>query len=142
MPQHFDAEESLTYRRGDRTQHQYLNSRRVLTLRMLAAQTEWVEGPLRWQEGRIVWAHPRGEKAPTPADLSAAQRALHQVARHPHASDRAFGDGQLWLETRQTRLERAKHLSLLRAPDLSSLVSSLRRPKPEHTLCQTTGKTC
>lgn len=129
MPSLYDIDSPRARRSGaHRTSHALSNPQRVRTVRLLATQTDWLEGSLYWQDGRVAWKHSRGLLTPTAADLAAAQRALYQVARYPHASDRAFGDGAAWLERRQLHLDYAKRLCLLQAPDLAFLA---RQRSPE-----------
>jgi hypothetical protein len=101
-------------------------SRRVLTVKMLAGKTAWLDARLRWRDGRVVWDRPGGPVVPRPADLAEARRALDQIARYPVASVRALGDPAALLERRRARLEIAKLLREIDEPDLSALVREAR----------------
>ena len=67
--------------------------KRVLAVRMLAAQTAWLDSRLWWREGRVVWQHSHGELMPSPADLAQAQRSLYKIEHYPKAANSALGDG-------------------------------------------------
>src|SRR5688500_10989615 len=86
--------------------------KRLLTVRHLAAQTEWLDSSPRWHEGRVTWPFGTVEHTrwmtPGAAELSAAERALKKIEHYPRAADAAFGDGALWLANRHARLEIVK----------------------------------
>jgi hypothetical protein len=84
---------------------------------MLAAKTAWLDAPLRWRDGRVAW----GEVAPGPAELSAAQRAINQLARYPVVVARVFGDAEAFVGRRRARLGLAKRLARVREADLEAL---------------------
>jgi hypothetical protein len=100
--------------------------RRVLTVKMLAAKTAWLDARLRWRDGRVVWDRPGGPLVPRPADLAAARRALDEIARYPVAAGRALGDVEGLIERRRRRLEIAKLLCEVHEPDLSALAREAR----------------
>jgi hypothetical protein len=90
---------------------------------MLLARIAWLEGRLRWRDGRVVWETPEGQTAPGPTELSRAQRSLNKLRSYPVSAALALGDPESWLAERQARLELAKQLSSLSAPDLAELGS-------------------
>lgn len=96
--------------------------RNVLAVRMLVARLAWLEAPLRWHEGRVVWHTPEALVAPGPKELSRAQRTLNRLAEYPHSAKAALGDPEAWRAACQARIELAKRLSALHAPDLEALV--------------------
>lgn len=96
-----------------------------------AAPLGWLSGHVLWRDGHAVWQHAHGELRPGAADLSAAQRALHKLsARTLGEADaagvfRTGGDAALW-----ERLDLAKRLRGLEAPDLTLLASPSRARNP------------
>lgn len=103
-------------------------STRVLAVRMLVARTDWLEEPLRWAEGRIMWGN---GFVPEAEDLARAQRCLHKLARYPYAARVALGDNSAWLARRQARLELAKHLRALPTAELGAWVEQAHRGSAE-----------
>ena len=104
--------------------------RRALAVRVMAAETAWLDGRLRWHEGRIAWEVAGRMIVPGTADLALAQRRLYKIRRYPVAADLAWGDGQAWLERRQARLALAKRLHAIVAPDLPDLAQASRLHDP------------
>ena len=105
--------------------------RRVLAVRMLVARVAWLDARRVWdrEAGLVVWAetHANGDAAggpfaPAPADLARAEYCLNRIARHPRSARAALGgDPNVWLRERRARLETAKRLHALRAPNFSDL---------------------
>jgi hypothetical protein len=89
---------------------------------MLVAKLAWLEGQLHWRNGRVAWATADGELTPEPADLARAQRSLHKLRQYPLAGPQALGDAEGWMAERQARLELAKQLAGISAPDPAGLV--------------------
>lgn len=100
--------------------------RRVLAVRMLVAKVAWLDGALYWRDGRIAWVFPERELAPGPSDLARAQRSLHKLRQYPLAGPQALGDAEGWIRARQERLELAKQLAALAAPDLEAVAEAAR----------------
>lgn len=100
--------------------------RRVLAVRVLLARLAWLEAPLRWDMGRIVWQGPQGAFTPQASDLSRSQSLLHKIAQYPVSADLALGDRIAWLAERQARLHQAKQLREIYAPDLAHLARQAR----------------
>jgi hypothetical protein len=96
-------------------------TRRVLAVRMLAARSGWLDGAPHWEQGRVVWRRDGVSLAPTPNDLSLAQRSHYKIQRYPISADLAFGDLAAWIERRTERLALAKRLVALSEPDLAGL---------------------
>ena len=96
---------------------------RVRAVRAMAAEIAWLDGRLRWRDDRIVWETERGQTVPGVAELALAQRRLTRIASYPLVADQVFGDGQAWLAQRLRRLELAKQVRALSAPDLDTLAS-------------------
>lgn len=99
----------------------YRSSKRALAVRMLIAKTAWLDGQLRWQSGRVVWEQNGIAVAPGVAELSIAQHCHFKIRRYPISADLVLGDHQAWLAYRAARLELAKRLRSLGAPDLPEL---------------------
>ena len=53
--------------------------RRVLEVRSIQAATAWLEGRIRFKDGRVVWEKGEQSITPGPAELSLAERGLRQV---------------------------------------------------------------
>lgn len=98
----------------------------MLAVRMLVAKLEWLEGLHYWRGGRVAWVAPDVELAPGPSELSRAQRSLNKLRQYPIAGPQALGDADGWIAERQSRLELAKWLATLSAPDLDAVVDSAR----------------
>lgn len=98
----------------------------MLAVRMLVAKLAWLEGLHYWRGGRVAWVAPDVELAPGPSELSRAQRSLNKLRQYPIAGPQALGDAEDWMAERQTRLELAKWLATLSAPDLDAVVDSAR----------------
>src|SRR3712207_5968954 len=92
------------YNRNPMPERSRRSSKRALAVRMMAAETVWLDGHLRWHEGRIAWDSGHRFVVPTVADLALAQRRLYKIRRYPRAADLALGDGQAWMERRSARL--------------------------------------
>ncbi len=97
------------------------HGRRVLAVRAMAGETAWLDGSIVWHEDRVAWRTEQDTVSPSPADLALVQRRLYQIRRYPVAARIALGDVSAWLERRQARLEAAKRLLRLSAPDLPAL---------------------
>jgi hypothetical protein len=96
--------------------------KRMLVVSAMAGETAWLNGRLLWHEGRVAWDTARGPFTPGPGDLALAKRRLTQIAGSPRAAARALGDDVPgWLDRRLDRLETAKQLQPLSAPDLPAL---------------------
>src|SRR5438552_4194732 len=100
--------------------------KRLLAVRAMAGETAWLDGRLVWHQGRVAWETPRGPFSPGPGDLALAQRRLGQIAGSPRAAARALDDAPAWLARRFVRLETAKQLHALAAPDLPMLARRAR----------------
>lgn len=93
-------------------------------VRAIVRDVAWLDGPVAWQMGRVVWHHPqRGIFAPTPADLALVQRHIHTVQRFAIAARYVVGDVSAWLAQRCTSLATAVLLQALVAPDLPDLAA-------------------
>ncbi len=99
----------------------------VLTIRMLVAKTEWLDGEPSWRGGEVVWSRDGVDVSVATPLLTRAQRALHQIRDHPRAAQSALGDAAAWVQTRQARLELAKRLSKLSVPALEAVVGRAMR---------------
>ena len=123
-----DTETSNTYSHGlaraEARNRRY--RRRVLAVRAMAGETAWLDGKIVWLDGRVAWESDRGTTVPSVQEIAIAQRRLNQIASYPYASAQALGDAPAWLSRRFARLELAKYLSSLHAPDLASLVARAR----------------
>jgi len=95
--------------------------KRVLAVRMLTAKLDWLEGALHWQNGQIVWKTATACVAPDAATLSHAQRCLNTIARYPISAELALHGKDAWIADRQARIEFAKRLREISAPDLPGL---------------------
>ncbi len=116
-------------RPSDSTVHR---SKRALTKRKTTAQTAWLDGHILWHEGCVVWKHGRERLRPSAADLSHAHRCLHKSrgALQPESLLGELDEVEAWLQARCERLEVAKRLSSLSAPDLPALAGSSRARNP------------
>src|SRR5579859_448687 len=103
-------------------------NKRVLAVQVMVGETAWLDGRLRWQGGRVVWASTRGPIAPSGADLALAQRRLNQIARYPRTAACVLGDLAAWRRGRLAQLALAKRLHTLAAPDLPALVAQVPDP--------------
>jgi hypothetical protein len=101
-------------------------SRRVLAIRAMIGATSWLDGRLRWHNGRVAWENGAALVVPDAAELALAQRYHYKIRRYPISADLALGDAQAWLERRRVRLELAKRLRALHAPDLPGLAARAR----------------
>jgi hypothetical protein len=101
-------------------------TRRVLAIRAMVGATSWLDGRLRWHNGRVAWESSGPPLVPGPGDLALAQRYHNKIRRYPISADLALGDGRAWLERRRARLELAKRLRALYAPDLIALTARAR----------------
>lgn len=102
------------------------HSRRVLTVRVLSARLSWLDCPIAWRDGRVVWLTEAGPVIADAELLARSQRALHKLRTYPVAAAQAFGDAEGWQRERTERLELAKRLSGLREPDLAGLCAAAR----------------
>ncbi len=102
-------------------------SGRVLAIRVLQAKVAWLDAPLRWQDGRVVWVTETGPLLPTASDFARTQRSLYKVREYPRSAEAALGDVDGWLEQRQAALEQAKSLARLECDDFESLGRQARR---------------
>lgn len=100
--------------------------KRVLAVRVLQAKVAWLDAPLDWREGRVVWLAPEGPVVAEPGVLSRTQRSLNKIRTYPVAAAEALGDTEAWLAQRQGRLELAKRLARIHEPDLESLAREAR----------------
>lgn len=100
--------------------------RRVFAVRAMAGETSWLDGKIVWLDGRVAWESDRGATVPSVHELAIAQRRLNQIASYPYASAQALGDAPAWLSRRFARLELAKHLSGIHAPDLAGIAARAR----------------
>jgi hypothetical protein len=89
-------------------------SRRGLSVRMLAAKSEWLESPVVWHQDRVWWQVGTNLAHPEPADLAQTERSLNRIRRYPRSTDLTFGNGEAWLERRFRLLELAKALAVVR----------------------------
>lgn len=89
----------------------------------MVGETAWLDGKITWQNGRVAWESDRGTVVPGVSDIALAQRRLNQIASYPHASAHALGDAGAWLDRRISRLELAKYLSNVSAPDIFNIAS-------------------
>jgi hypothetical protein len=101
-------------------------ARRVLAVRAMVGATSWLDGRLRWHDGRVAWENGAALVIPGMAELALAQRYHYKIRRYPISADLALGDGRAWLERRGARLELAKRLRALHAPDLPGLAARAR----------------
>jgi hypothetical protein len=97
-----------------------------MAVRMYAARVAWLDGHLRWHDGSVVWEHAGRKLAPGAEHLARAQRCLYRIARYPIAATQLFEDPRAWLDERRARLELAKRLRTLAAPDLPALAREAR----------------
>jgi hypothetical protein len=101
-------------------------ARRVLAVRAMVGATSWLDGRLRWHDGQVAWENGAALVIPGMAELAQAQRYHYKIRRYPISADLALGDGRAWLERRSARLELAKRLRALHAPDLLGLPARAR----------------
>lgn len=101
-------------------------SYQIRMVRAIVAEIAWLDWPVHWRGGRVVWQHPeRGAFAPTPADLSLVQRRLQQLRQYQAAARQVLGNVQVWIERRTAQLEQAVLLQAVAAPDLLELVAGV-----------------
>lgn len=107
-------------------------SKWALIERKATAKTAWLDGRILWHEGHVVWKCGPDRLRPSAADLSAAHRCLHKsrVALQPEPLLGELDKDAAWLHARWERLEVAKRLSSLSAPDLPALASSSHARNP------------
>ena len=105
------------------------NRKRLLAVQAMVGETAWLDGQLIWHEKAALSGKPAaGEMAPAVGDLALAQRRLNQIARYPIAARRAVGDLTAWLAGRRARLDLAKQVHAIRAPDLPALAATSADP--------------
>src|SRR5436309_1007970 len=86
------------------------HAKRSLAVRMLAAQSEWLEGGMAWRDGAVAFEGPWGSFAPVPADFARAQRTIMRIRSYPQSSRLLFGDVDSWLIARNAKLASAKRM--------------------------------
>jgi hypothetical protein len=106
------------------------SSKRALAVRMMVAETAWLDGEPRWHGGRVAWASQGRLLTPGASDLALAQRRLYKIRRYPISADLVLGDSAAWAARRRERLELAKRLRAIVAPDIRALERQARAHDP------------
>ncbi|MES2464490.1 MAG: hypothetical protein V4671_28345, partial [Armatimonadota bacterium] len=88
------------------------HARRVLAVRALAAQLDWLaNGTPCWANGRVIWRLGDGtDFHPRSSDLARAQQIVYKIRQYPLASRTVFGDAAAWQVEILQRLELAGRL--------------------------------
>lgn len=109
-----------------------LLSRRTLAVKTIAAQTNWLDAPIRCSDGVLLWkTSDAGFLRPDVELLYNTQRAIYKIRQDMEAARKALGDVDFWIDSRQRKLEEAKLLCALRVapasetPTLSGLLNLL-----------------
>ncbi len=97
---------------------------------MMVAETAWLDSRILCHDGRVAWGTERGPMMPDGGAIALAQRRLYQIGRYPHAARLVIGDTEEWIAQRQERLELAKRLRTLHAPDLHALAERAEHAAP------------
>lgn len=105
--------------------------KRMLAVRAMAGEIAWLDGTLHWHQGRVAWEDTRrGLVIPTPADLALVQRRLNQIGGYHKAATQTLGDSSAWLALRRARLDLARFLHAIVAPDLAELIQHVPTHDP------------
>lgn len=85
-----------------------------LAVKMLAAQTAWLDAPLERRGAQVGWKIGEDWLAPDAAKLGETERALKTLKRHEKSATREIEEFATWLKTREKQLAIVKKLAVLR----------------------------
>lgn len=104
-------------------------SRKIHATKLLVAQTSWLDGVLRCQEGKVAWEHDGTAYVPESEDIAKTQRLLYKLKRDYEASSKVVGDFDAWMKERSARLELAKSLKQIDFAEIKTRIEKSKIPE-------------